>query len=795
MSLEFAWGAPEWATIAIVFLAIGAASLGWSYWWASRMALSHPHWAWVAAALLKAAGLTMLALFLVEPLLRSERPRPGANLFVMAVDNSQSLQIRDPAATRSRGDALREELLSESSWQSRLGQDYEVRRFQIDSRLQSVNDFTGLSFDGTSSALFGSLAELSNRLRGLPVGGILLFTDGNSTEASNDRSPVEGLPRVFPVLVGSSEPPADLACERVSVSQSNFDAAPVVIRADARVSGGRTRRVIAQLIDDADQVVESQTQSVAAGTDVTSFRFQLRPAGSKVSFYTLRTRDADEVTDDNLDGETTREATLANNDGALVVDRGDGPYRVLYVCGRPNWDFKFLRRALEDDEQLELVALVRIADREPKFKFRRQGEGTGNKLFEGFRRDDADSAERHDEPVLLRLGTVDDQENRDGFPRTAEQLYQYHGLILDDIEAGFFSQDQMTLIENFVSRRGGGLLMAGGIGSFREGGYRRTPVGDLLPVYLDQAAGPSISGEAARWRLALSREGWLQPWTRLRETETEERQRLADMPPFHIVNTVGRIKPGAIELARVLDPEGAAHPALVAQRFGRGRAAAMLVGDLWRWAMRPSQPQTDDAAKAWRQVVRWLAADVPQRVEVEIEPDNVPDVAGRHQANRLRVQVSDPQYLPLDNAQVLVRVKTPEGREVHLRAEPGDRPGSYLAIQPARTPGAYRAAVEVTAPDGSEVGTRETGWVAEPLADEFERLVPDRDALAALADRTGGEVLQINQLDRFVRSLPNRRMPITEPSIRPLWHHPLFFLLAVACLVGEWALRRLSGLA
>ena len=51
------------------------------------------------------------------------------------------------------------------------------------------------------------------------------------------------------------------------------------------------------------------------------------------------------------------EATMANNQRALVVDRGGGPFRILYVCGRPNWEFKFLRRALESDDQLELFFL------------------------------------------------------------------------------------------------------------------------------------------------------------------------------------------------------------------------------------------------------------------------------------------------------------------------------------------------------------------------------------------------------------------------------------------------------
>ena len=181
----------------------------------------------------------------------------------------------------------------------------------------------------------------------------------------------------------------------------------------------------------------------------------------------------------------------------MVVDRGGGPYRVLYVCGRPNWEFKFLRRALAEDDQLELVGLVRIARREPKFSFRSKAGESTNPLFRGFEHPDEESAERYDQPVLIRLGTKDENELRDGFPKTADELYRYDAVILDDVEAGFFTQDQLTLLQNFVSRRGGGLLMLGGPDSFAAGRYDRTPVGNLLPVYVDQQS-PNTSPASAR---------------------------------------------------------------------------------------------------------------------------------------------------------------------------------------------------------------------------------------------------------------------------------------------------------
>src|SRR5690606_12092885 len=157
--------------------------------------------------------------------------------------------------------------------------------------------------------------------------------------------------------------------------------------------------------------------------------------------------------------EQAREATLANNSRLAAVDRGRGPYRVLYVAGRPNWEYKFLRRAVEEDDQVQLVAMVRIARREPKFDFRARSGERINPLFRGFDPKDKEQVEQYDQPVIVRLDTEDAEELRDGFPKSPEDLFRYQAIVLDDLEAEFFTQDQMQLIKDFVRRRGGGLLM------------------------------------------------------------------------------------------------------------------------------------------------------------------------------------------------------------------------------------------------------------------------------------------------------------------------------------------------
>src|SRR5437763_163365 len=71
-----------------------------------------PAQGWVAGAcvLLKIAGIVALALCLLDPLWVGERARPGANVFGIIADNSQSLKMKDAAETRSRGEVLREQL-------------------------------------------------------------------------------------------------------------------------------------------------------------------------------------------------------------------------------------------------------------------------------------------------------------------------------------------------------------------------------------------------------------------------------------------------------------------------------------------------------------------------------------------------------------------------------------------------------------------------------------------------------------------------------------------------------------
>ncbi len=736
---------------------------------------------------MKFSGLILLCLCALEPQWTDQRARPGANVFAVLADNSQSMSLADADVKDSRGAQLRDTLdASRAQWLATLGDSFDVRRYGFDARLHALEDFGALTFDGRASALGAALETLEGRFRGRPFAGVLLFTDGNATDLA-EFAALPDLPPVYPVVTGGSGPERDLAVGKVSVTQSAFEDAPVTVEAALTAFGCAGESVVVRMTDREGKVVEEQKLSAPSPGQSGGVRFQMKPEGTGLAFYRMEAR---------LEKEGT-EATAANNSRLIVTDRGQGPYRILYVSGRPNWEYKFLQRAVEADAQVQLTGLIRVARREPKFDFRGRAGETSNPLFRGFGDQSRETAGSYDQPVLVRLNTQDEVELRSGFPATSEDLYKWHAVIVDDLEAAFFTTAQMTLLQKFVSERGGGMLMLGGMESFAEGAYARTPVGDMLPVYLSgqKEAEAGNAKPPVPLRYELDREGWLQPWARLRSTEDGEKARLTAMPAFEVMNRVRDVKPGASVIAMALDEQGAAAPALVVQRFGLGRTAALTIGDVWRWGMRNADARKD-MERAWRQLIRWMVADVPGRVSLAAEP--VPgDASG---AVRLQVRVRDAQWQPVDNATVTLEIESmlAEGTPpapLKLTAQPSaDEPGLSEATFVPRSAAAFRAKAVALNAAGAEEGRAEAGWVSDPAAAEFSSLVPSRSALEELARRTGGRVLEKDELDAWAKELPAEKAPVMETRSQPLWDTPWIFLLAVALLCGEWAWRRTHGM-
>lgn len=748
----------------------------------------------IFAILLKAIGLALLILALMEPVHLDEEPKKNANDVVVVADNSSGLAVSLTESQPAPSSALREAITTNDAavfpdWLEKIGDTFRLQTFLFDRTLRRSVDYSDLDFSRPGSNLITALDGVETRFRKRPHVATVLLSDGNATDTEKWEAWLDSIESadkktpVFPVVIGEETPDAsDLSIFQVDAETTEFEDARVTLTVDARALGSFSKP--AEIFVENDKGTELGTESVAfpaePGSHKRRVRIRLGAIPPGVSFLTVGIRQ----TGDN----PVTEATEANNRQRIVVNAGSGPYRILYVSGRPNWEYKFLRRSLSEDAELDMVGLIRIAKREPKFEWRGRTGESSNPLFRGFQSDIPEETQKYDEPVLVRLNTATPEELRDGFPETEEELFpHYRAIILDDLEEEFFTLQQQELIERFVSRRGGTLVMLGGQESFQSGGWNNTPVARVLPVYLEKVRPGEPTLEAS---YNLTREGWLKPWLRLRAGREEEVTRLAYMPPFFAINQLTAIKPGASLLATVTDVSDRNHPAIVTQRYGEGKAAAVTIADFWRWGMKDPEQQ-GELAKTWRQLMRWSVAEVPARVQMEKEEID----AGGLPLTKLSVRVRQPNFREQDDATVVLTVTDDAGGTSQITAEPSlEEPGLFTAEHASDDGKGYRVVATVVDGEGEEIGTSETARSFNPEAREFARLGADVERLNAIADATGGKVFTLETISELPKLLESLELPVTEVRQRPLWHAPWLFLLALAFFLGEWIIRRRQGI-
>ncbi len=253
-----------------------------------------------------------------------------------------------------------------------------------------------------------------------------------------------------------------------------------------------------------------------------------------------------------------------------------------------------------------------------------------------------------------------------------EELFGFQGLILGSVEANYFTTAQQELIQQFVDRRGGGLLFLGGRASPGRWRLRQAALSPiLLPVHLPNHKNTFHRDPATPELTSSGRDSLIMPHRRESRGECRslEEASLPDELPGG-----GPPKPGAVVLAE-MNAAGHKLPLLITEKYGRGRTAVFATGGDWRWQM--LQPVEDMSHEMfWRQMLRWLVSDTPTRV-VASTPKPVLFDDGRVQ---LRAEVRDTTYLPTSDAQVEARIVGPDGaaQTVELHPDPLEQ-GVYAA--------------------------------------------------------------------------------------------------------------------
>ena len=740
---------PKWMLV----LLIVAAALGLGWLIRSRLAQAAPvmrGWrVWVIWSLQTLLAALLLVL-LWQPAITVAELKPQQNIIALLVDDSRSMAISEGGVSREAQAVA----TLQNGVLANLNGSFQTRLYRVDAVPARIENLNNLQPAAPSTRLGDSLKQLSEETSDLPIGAVVLLSDGDDNTGGISADAISALrARHIPVHTvgfGRERAEHDVELDDVVLAPRALADSRIAAKITLHQRGYATAKINLTIRD----VTTGQAKMVASriialgpegNLQTETLMFDIGGAGARTLQIAA--------------GPLPGEENTANNTLTRVVNVGAEPRRILYIEGEPRWEFKFIRQAEEDDRMVNIASIVRTSE---------------NKIY--------------------RQGISDPKELACGFPSRAEDLFVYQGLIFGSVEAGYFTPAQQELIHQFVDRRGGGLLLLGGQFALADGGWNATNLTDLFPTTLPTQAG-TFRREAdpkngtTHTTAELAKAGMDSIITRLVDDHAANAAKWKQLPYLMDYEDPGTPKPGAAVLANMITPEGRTLPLLITENFGRGRTAIMATGGSWRWQM--SSPLGDTAHDLfWQQLLRWLVSDTPGHVAASVPAQMLLD----NGAITITADVRDQQYNPAPDAKVEAHILGPSGVSALVEMTPvPDNPGQFQAAWSAPKSGAYLT--EVTAQrSGQELGRDVLTFQRMDGVVENFHTEQNRDLLERLASQTGGQYWKPADLGKLAGSIPFSEAGITVRETKDLWDLPLVFLVLLLLRFSEWWLRRKWGI-
>ena len=730
-------------------------------------------------ACLQCGALLTLVLIFLQPTARIEFSKPLKKTMLILVDTSRSMSLQDQRsspqdlarAARVLGllpvsDTLREAdiskvrqkiaevsrfdlaqaALSESNirWLEPLRESYDVRLFGFDRNVRwqlSSTDLAGDEFQasGDSTELGEVLDEASARYAGRPMAGMIVLSDFAWVAGRDPVEVAQQLRRraipVHTVPIGLPAPP-DIEVQRIVAPEVAFSGDQVPIRVQVKSSGYAGDTVELTLHVD-DQPVASKPIELSGDIQFDEFLYLPEKQSGKVA----------------LDVKVTNrvgEATHVNNVVSQAMRILDDKIKVLYVEGMPRWEYRYLRGVLLRDPRLDVQFLMTKGD--PNL-----ADASPNYIAQ--------------------------------FPQSAQEILAYDLIILGDVPAAYFSDQQLGWIDELVRARGGSLLMVAGPMA-APSTYLDTPVADLLPVRLGNGQWFSVGADvhpvvtekgrdSSSTSLVLSGDANDRIWSQVR--------------PIHSLPELNGAKPGAtvlLSLSKSMLPVQD-YPLVAWHRYGNGKSLFVATEDLWRMRLEVGDRYH---ARFWGQTIQFLALSrlLGQNKQVTLESERT----SYHVGEQIRVfaNVLTESFEPVraPSYPVTIARNGDLDSEVVLSLVPVPRsPGLYSGVYLAEGDGTYL--LRAQGPDAQVANQVEID--VKTVALEARLTAMQTDVATQIAEVSGGKRLEIDQLGRAV-SLLSKDDEVRSVARRDitLWDKPFCYILFALLAGTEWYLRRRDNL-
>ncbi len=840
---------PIWAWLLVAALAVVYS------WWTYRGLLgSRPMRA--TAAGMRTAVILLLALLISGPeWVRYDEDREPYWLGVL-VDRSASmnqtdggrgtsLQGNDDQSGITRDQQLIAALGASEGWTREALADRQTRWLGFGQELFELPPGLGVASGGPVAAaealdtpLRSAIDQTWERLAGRPTAGLVIFSDGRSTQpidaAWRDALKRRGVPLVV-VPLGPPQTTAAWRIDRVDHPRRAYIRDGVPIQVDLNWSGSEIADGVAdqdeiqapittvrlrdlatdEILDEVPAIAQtapgpglelmpadrpgSDSGSASLTSVGRSFTARLTGRASEAGLAQWRVEVVDAagtVMPFEADSRTDTEDDSTGRTIQLALT--DQPLRVLHIEAYPRWEYRYLASLLRRETSIS----------------------SSSYLLAAARGDDGSFVQEGNVPIR-RL------------PLHARELADYDVIILGDVPASALSDRLAEALQRHVAEEAGGLIWIGGP-YHTPAAFAESVLAPLLPMgqpsRVDLAPAPlagfvfsPTAAAAARGLLRLNLEGGASEVARDSEFALDPLNPLnpldplaawpADLPPLRWAQALGSLKPTAEVLMMRQEADGDAAPgnlatpaqALITRlTYGAGTSLYVATDELWRVRRGRGERYFE---QIWLPLIRDLGRARVQAMSEQGGRLAVDPRRGEIGAPvRIELALTDRVWMErrLESVSVLVSYQGDgaEGSTEQLtlltRPLPEDLDDAasqrFESLWTPQHAGTYQLAV---IGELESLGLIDT-FIAEPAGLEARDPRPDHALLAALAEATDGAVLMPENLDQLPAILEQLGVP--EAIIRPTetrrpFGPPWWPLIPILILLGaEWILRKVIKL-
>ena len=609
-------------------------------------------------------------------------------------------------------------------------------RLISDDTVVAAEDLAVLEATDPETSIASSLEEVANS-GGIPPAGIVLLSDGIDSATSQRSEAVlrdlgaREIP-VYTVPLGLPDPD-DVSINNIVMQEVSFSGDRVPVRVHLQSEGyeQRTARLSVLLND---RRVSSRVVRFDGG-------LQFEEVDFRVDIYEKGAAQIDVVIEPFDD-----EVSITNNRITRSIRVVNEKVNVLYIEGNARWEFRYLRAILKRDPRINATFIA---------------SNVG--------------------PEVAR----NSPEHIERFPSKREEAFMYDLVILGDVDASFFSDEELGLLEELIRDRGASLLMLCGP-MHSPGSYQGTPVQTMLPVRFDPDEKWAEVSESVY--PVLTPEGRSSLVMTL-ENEDDLNDRIwSRMAPMDQLPPLLAAKPGATVLAVLSDSteRDQSYPLVAWQRYGTGKCMSIASDRLWRLRYK-----TGDKYhwRVWSQCIQFMTLSrlMGEHKRIRLETDRSSYFVGSQ--GRLYAHVLDDDFEPVVQSGFDVVVSGLDGAAAsqQIKLQPDrSQPGLYEGYFTPSGPGRYRMEANENDRKVSSVTEFQVSDIRQELTDTDMRL----ENLQRIADLTGGATLGVQEFPKISSLVNGESLTTTVRSERPLWDHWLVILLLAGLLGAEWILRR-----